>query len=47
MDQHDTERAEHAWLRAQTIYRDLGNTTEADRLDQRISSTKQQAEAAA
>lgn len=47
IDQHDTERTEHAWRRAQTIYRDLGNTTEADRLDQRISSTKQQSEAAA
>jgi tetratricopeptide (TPR) repeat protein len=47
IDRYDTERAEHAWRRAQAIYRHLGNTIEADRLDQRINSTKQLAEAAA
>ncbi len=46
MDRHDTEQAEHAWQRAQSIYRDLGNTTEADRLDQQIDSSKARSEAA-
>lgn len=46
MDRNDTEQAENAWRRAQSIYRDLGNTTEADRLDQQIDSSKRRSEAA-
>jgi tetratricopeptide (TPR) repeat protein len=47
IDRYDTERAEQAWRRAQAIYRHLGNTIEAGRLDERISSAKQRSEAAA